>query len=88
MSIIILFHVIPANQSTVAMTNNEFLLNGKRIKLGVASDRLVAERVAKHMQRRICEDDWRPYSSKAKALEAWTRLGGIRVAVLQALDMI
>ena len=70
------------------MTNDEFLLNGKRIKLEVASDRLVAERVAKHMQRRISEDDWRPYSSKAKALEAWTRLGGIRVAVLQALDMI
>ena len=72
----------------IAMMNDEFLLNGKRIRLEVASDRLVAERVAKHMQRRISEDDWRPYSSKAKALEAWSRLGGIRVAVLQALDMI
>ena len=70
------------------MKNDEFLLNGKRIKLEVASDRLVVERVAKHMQRRISEDDWRPYSSKAKALEAWSRLGGIRVAVMQALDMI
>ena len=68
--------------------NDEFLLNGKRITLDVASDRMVVERVAKHMQRRISEDDWRPYSSKAKALEAWSRLGGIRVAVLQALDMI
>ena len=68
--------------------NDEFLLNGKRINLVVASDRMVAERVAKHMQRRISEDDWRPYSSRAKALEAWSRLGGIRVAVLQALDMI
>ena len=70
------------------MMNEDYLLNGKRIKLQVASDRLVAARVAKHMQRRIREDDWRPYSSKAKALEAWSRLGGIRVAVLQALDMI
>ena len=70
------------------MTNDEFLLNGKRIKLEVTSDRLVTERVAKHMLRRIREDDWRPYSSKAKALEAWSRLGGIRVAVLKALDMI
>lgn len=68
--------------------NDEFLLNGNRIKLEVASDRLVVARVAKHMQRRISEDDWRPYSSKAKALEAWSRLGGIRVAVLEALDMI
>lgn len=68
--------------------NDEFLLNGKRITLVVASDRMVVERVAKHMQRRISEDDWRPYSSRAKALEAWSRLGGIRVAVLQALDMI
>ena len=70
------------------MTQEEFLLNGKRIKLEAASDRLVAERVAKHMQRRIREDDWRPFSSKAKALDAWSRLGGIRVAVLKALDMI
>ena len=70
------------------MTKEEFLLNGKQIKLEAASDRLVAERVAKHMQRRIKEDDWRPYSSKAKALEAWSRLGGIRVAVLKALDLI
>ena len=70
------------------MMNNEFLLNGKRIRLELASERLIAARVAKHMQRRISEDDWRPYSSKARALEAWSRLGGIRVAVLQALDMI
>ena len=68
--------------------SHEFQLNGKRIKLKVTSDRLVAERVARHMQRRLAEDDWRPYSSKADALEAWSRLGGIRVAVLQALDMI
>ena len=70
------------------MNDNELILNGKRINLKVPSDRLVAQRVAKHMQRRITEDDWRPYSSKAKALKAWSQLGGIRVAVLQALDLI
>ena len=51
------------------MNDNELILNGKRINLKVPSDRLVAQRVAKHMQRRITEDDWRPYSSKAKALK-------------------
>ena len=70
------------------MMSPKFVLNGKQIELKVASDRAVAERVARHMQRRLAEDDWRPYASKTKALESWSRLGGIRVAVLQALDMI
>lgn len=70
------------------MMSEAFLINGKKIELKVASDRAVAERVAKHMQRRLTEDDWRPFASKTKALEAWSRLGGIRLAVLKALDMI
>lgn len=70
------------------MNRDNFILNGRQIELRVASDRAVAERVAKHMQRRLDEDDWRPYSSKAKALEAWSKLGGIRVSVLRALEMI
>ena len=40
------------------------------------------------MQRRIAEDDWRPYASKTDALQAWRRLGGIRLQVLQALQLI
>jgi hypothetical protein len=40
------------------------------------------------MQRRILEDDWRPYASKAEALRAWAKLGGIRLKVLQALDLV
>jgi len=63
-------------------------LNGKAIRLSVPSDRLVVERVARHMQRRLADNDWRPYGSRADALQAWARLGGIRVDVLRALDLL
>ena len=63
-------------------------LNGKPIRISVPSDRLVVDRVARHMQRRLAENDWRPYSSQADALQAWARLGGIRVDVLRALDLL
>ena len=65
-----------------------WLLNGRVIYLASPSDRAVAQRVAQHMQRRIAEYDWRPYASKADALQAWRRLGGIRLQVLQALQLI
>jgi len=63
-------------------------LNGKPIKISVPSDRLVVDRVARQMKRRLAENDWRPYGSKADALQAWSRLGGIRVDVLRALDLL
>lgn len=63
-------------------------LNGKSIRLSVPSDRLVVERVARHMQRRLADNDWRPYGSRADALQAWARLGGIRLDVLRALDLL
>ena len=65
-----------------------FLVNDHRIVLVVPSDRVVAERVVRHIQRRIDEDDWRPYRSQEEALRAWTRLGGIRSQVLEALLLI
>ena len=68
--------------------SHEWLLNGRVIHLEAPSDRSVARRVAQHMQRRVTEDDWRPYASKADALQAWGRLGGIRLQVLQALQLI
>jgi len=68
--------------------SHNWLLNGRVIYLAAPSDRAVAQRVAQHMQRRITEDDWRPYASKADALQAWRRLGGIRLQVLQALQLI
>ena len=63
-------------------------LNGKPIRISVPSDRLVVDRVARQMQRRLAENDWRPYGSKADAPPAWGRLGGIRVDVLRALDLL
>ena len=68
--------------------SHEWLLNGRVIHLEAPSDRAVAQRVAQHMQRRVTEDDWRPYASKADALQAWGQLGGIRLQVLQALQLI
>ena len=63
-------------------------LNGTTIYLDRPSAKAVAQRVAAHIQRRIVEDDWRPYASKADALAAWAKLGGIRLKVLQAFDLV
>ena len=67
---------------------NTFELNGKHILLEASSDRVVAERVVRHIQRRLDEDDWRPYTCKADAVQAWFRLGGIRAQVLRALNLV
>ncbi len=66
----------------------EHVINGQTLRLKAKSDVLVAQRVARHMQRRIDENDWRPYSSKEQALQAWERLGGIRLQVMQALGLV
>ena len=63
-------------------------LNGTTIYLDRPSDRAVVQRVAAHIQRRIAEDDWKPYASKASALAAWKKLGGIRLKVLQAFELV
>ena len=65
-----------------------FELNGRQILLKASSDRVVAERVVRHIQRRLDEDDWRPYTCKADAVQAWLRLGGIRAQVLRALNLV
>ena len=65
-----------------------FELNGRQFVVKVASDRVVAERVMRHIQRRMDEDDWRPFACKADAVQAWLRLGGIRAQVLEALNLI
>ena len=69
------------------MTSEHFL-NAHNLNLKAASDMRVAKRVASHLQRRIEEDDWRPYQSKEEAVRAWSRLGGIRLQVMQALGLI
>ena len=63
-------------------------INGKMVELSVPSNVAVAQRVASHMQRRITEDDWRPFKSKEEAVKAWAKLGGIRVQVLKALGLL
>tara|TARA_B100001093_G_scaffold517364_1_gene598706 strand:+ start:1120 stop:1329 length:210 start_codon:yes stop_codon:yes gene_type:complete len=63
-------------------------INGKMVELSVPSNVAVAQRVASHMQRRITEDDWRPFKSKEEAVESWAKLGGIRVQVLKALGLL
>lgn len=66
----------------------ELTINGKTIFLNAPSDVTVARRVAGHLQRRIDEDDWRPYKSKAEAVSVWSKLGGIRMQVMDALGLI
>ena len=66
----------------------ELTINGKTIALSAPSDVAVAQRVAAHIQRRIEEDDWRPYKSKVEAVTAWAKLGGIRVKVMDALGLM
>ena len=63
-------------------------VNGKTIRLAVPSDQAVAERIVKHFERRIAEDDWRPFVSKERAVVAWSRLGGLRAQVMAALGLV
>ena len=65
-----------------------FELNGRKIALKALSDRAVAERVMRHIRRRMDAADWRPYTCKADAVQAWLRLGGIRAQVLEALNLL
>jgi hypothetical protein len=60
---------------------------GTSLQLARRSDVAVALCVAAHFHR-IAEDDWRPYRSRKDAVRAWTRLGGIRLQVMQALILL
>ena len=66
----------------------ELKINLRPISVRFKSDAVVAQRVASHIQRRIEEDDWLPFQSKEDALQSWQKLGGIRVQVLMAYDLI
>jgi hypothetical protein len=61
----------------------ELQINGRPISVRFKSDA-----VAAHILRRIKEDDWLPFQSKDDALQSWQKLGGIRVQVLRAYDLI
>ena len=62
-------------------------INGKTVEVSVKSDVAVAKRVAAHIERRVLEDDWTPYITKQDAVNAWKKLGGIRLKVLLAYDL-
>ena len=62
-------------------------MNGKTVEVSVKSDVAVAKRVATHIERRVLEDDWTPYKTKEDAVDAWKKLGGIRLKVLQAYNL-
>ena len=66
----------------------ELQINGRPISVRFKSDAVVAQRVAAHILRRTKEDDWIPFQSKDDALQSWQKLGGIRVQVLRAYDLI
>ncbi|WP_186696555.1 hypothetical protein [Cyanobium sp. NS01] len=66
----------------------EVVIGGEMLRLARRSDVAVAQRVAAHLQRRIAEDDWRPYRSREDAVRAWTPLGGIRLQVMEALSLL
>ena len=65
----------------------EVLINGKTVEVSVKSDVAVAKRVATHIERRVLEDDWTPYKTKEDAVDAWKKLGSIRLKVLQAYNL-
>ena len=67
---------------------SEVVVKGTSLQLARRSDVAVALRVAAHFQRRIAEDDWRPYRSRKDAVRTWNRLGGIRFQVMQALSLL
>ena len=66
----------------------EVQINGTSIRVDVKSNVAVARRVSAHMERRIKENDWLPYKTKQDALNAWKKLGGIRVDILRAYGLI
>ena len=66
----------------------ELQIDGRPIRVRFKSDAVVAQRVGAHIQRRIEEDDWLSFQTKEEALQSWQKLGGIRVQVLRAYNLI
>ena len=66
----------------------ELQIDGRPISVRFKSDAVVAQRVRAHIQRRIEEDDWLPFQTKENAFQPWQKLGGVRVQVLRAYDLI
>ena len=61
---------------------------GHVIRISSTKDRKSLERCIATLDRRIAEDDWRPYASKQEALDRWNKLHGYLPAVLRAKWLI
>jgi hypothetical protein len=66
----------------------EVVIDGAKFQLQRPSDVAVVKRVLAHFQRRIGEDDWRPFKCQKDAIRTWKRLGGIRLQVIEALGLL
>lgn len=66
----------------------EVVIDGAKFQLQWLSDVAVVKRVLAHFQRRIAEDDWRPFRCQQDAIKTWKRLGGIRLQVIKALGLL
>ena len=66
----------------------QVVVNGHTIKLAHPSDRAEIKRVVSVIDRKIAEDDWRPFASKEAAVQRWSELKGVRAAVLRAKGLI
>ena len=68
--------------------SDTFELKGRQIVLQASSDRVVAERVLRHIQRRIDEDYWRPYTFKLESVEERDGIGRSYAQQVCALELI
>lgn len=66
----------------------EVVIDGAMFQVQWPSDVAVVKRVLAHFQRRIDDDDWRPFKCQHDAIETWKRLGGIRLQVIEALGFL
>ena len=64
------------------------VVDGAKFQLQRSSDVAVLKRVLAHFQRRIAEDDWRPFNCQQVVIKTWKRLGGRRLQVIEALGLL
>jgi len=66
----------------------QVVVNGHVIRIAASKDRESLERSIANLDRRIADDDWRPYTSKEEAIKRWNSLKSHLPAVLRAKGLI
>ena len=66
----------------------QVVVNGHVIRISSTKDRESLERSIANLDRKIADDDWRPYASKEEAIKRWNSLNGHLPAVLRAKGLI